>query len=207
MSAKSPKLPKKIKYGKPNTAALIKRQANLAAKDVVEVQEIHKRSVVRKMVVRGRTYEQISRKLGITTVEAVNITKDIAKRWLTEEALDAPSLREIELQKLRSAHALAMHEAFPHPMLDDLGQPIMVRACDCITDVTDSMFNRPCLFEDHNKPAMSKPDPKWMDIFLGIGKRISDMLGLDAADKLKEKMVDTMERVYRGVDAKTIDNL
>lgn len=198
---------KKIKYGKPNVKALVSRQANLAVKAEVEVKAVHTRSLVRKMIVRGKTYDQISRKLGITPKEAVDIARDITKTWLTEESMDAGSLREVEIQKLRAAHALAMHEAFPHPMTDDLGQPILVRSCDCITDPSDPLLNRPCIYGDHNKPAMSKPDPKWMDVFLEIGKRISSMLGLDAADKLKEKTVDLMERVYKGVDAKTIEKL
>lgn len=202
-----PKKPKALKYGKPPIQALVKRQATLAAKDVEKVQELHKRTLVRRLVVKGKTYDQISKRLGITTTDAVNIVKDITKTWLTEESIDSTSLREIEIQKLKAAHSLAMHEAFPHPMTDDLGQPILVRSCNCITDATDPMFMRPCVFEDHNKPAMSKPDPKWMDVFLEIGKRISAMLGLDAADKLKEKIVDKMERVYKGVDSRTINDL
>jgi hypothetical protein len=202
---------KKIVY-KPQIQALVRRQATLAAKEVEQVQQIHKRRIVERMVIRGKSYDAISRRLGISAKEALDITKEITQKWLTDEALDALTLREIEIKRLDALHALAMYEAFPHPMTDDFGQPIMVKTCDCpvpveFMDKPPDQRPKACIFEDHNKPAMSGPSKQWAEMVLEIDKRRSALLGLDAAAKLEEKKVDLMERVYRGVDAKTIDQI
>ncbi len=202
---KTAKKTAKVSY-KPEITALVKRRATLAAKEVKEVQAIEKRTVIRKMVKRGTTYDKIAARLGLTTVDVVNEVRGIVQSWLTDEALDAPQLREVELQHLRAMKEYAMYMAMPHPMLDDFGKPIMARNCDCC-EADDPMFMKPCFIESHNVPAKSPGSQQWMQTAIQLSNRIAAMGGLDAADKLKERIVDSMERSYKGVAPNVIDNL
>lgn len=202
---KTPKAKTKIVY-KPDIAKLVKRRTTVAVKDDADVQKLVVRRKVRRYLTRGVTHDKIARLLGMDTKDVVNVSRDICKDWITDEALGAVELREVELQKLRAMHELAMYEAFPHPLSDDLGNPIMIRNCDCV-DPSDELYVKPCVIASHNKRAMSQASKEWMDVSIRLSQRIAAMGGFDAADKHKERLIDTMERTYVGVPAKAIDAL
>lgn len=150
------------------------------AQDRQQIIDLNMQRKVTKLVVMGQTYDSIAEKLGISTKEAYDYTKEAIKNWTQELALSAEEARELEIKRLDAMIAMLMPRAFPHPIIsEETGLPIR---------------------DAKGKEILTDPDITSCKLILEIVERKSRFMGLDAADKLKEKMADTLIRKYIGVD-------
>jgi hypothetical protein len=193
--------PKKISY-KPPVKALTKRLSVQAAMapEIIRTEDLRRRAM--RMHLKGRDHDYIARRLGITTNEAHDLIKSKIQQYLSSESYDPNEMKAIIAQRYDVALSLAVKEAMPHPILDEAGRPVMVNACDCELD--DGVL---CSIDGHLTVKMSRPDAAWLRIYLEVLGEQKKMYGIDAADKMRQQIVDKLERTYKGVDQKTIDAL
>ena len=144
------------------------------------VRTLAKARQVHELIVKGESYETVSDKLGMTTVEAFNYEKELLKTWSGELCHSANEQKEIELKRIDAYTALVSKKAFPHQEID-------------------FKTGKPMEYND-GSPVMSEPDLDAVRLLLVLSERRAKLLGIDAADKLKERVVDSMTRKYIGGD-------
>lgn len=189
-------------YNHKSIVAVIKRQTNQMAMTEEKVIRARKEKAVVRMVVKGKSIERAAELAGLDTMDAHKILRDTVNRWRTEMALSSSELREIMVRQMDSVLALAFHEAFPHPAVDEQGRPMMVKMCTC--PLPDDIEDGLCIIADHNQQVMTKPDQAWTKLALDILHRKKELLSLD---KLEEAKVDALRRIYQGVGQEELDKL
>jgi len=154
-----------------------KKAAEIAtANDLIQEMLLEKK--VGQMTVEGQSLEQIGDMLGIPTSRAFEITKNLIAKWSGPLSFTANEVREIAVKRLDLMLSLTAQMAVPHPIISkETGLPIL---------------------GDDGKPIMTPPDLNAIKIMLDIEDRRAKLLGIDAADKLKEKALDTLTRRYIG---------
>lgn len=133
-----------------------------------------------KMVVEGKSYDTIGQELGISTKDAFELSRQIVRKWSGELSMTANEVREIEVKRLDALVDIITQKAFPHEIINiNTGLPEL--------DVND-------------KPILTEVDLAACRMLLDVADRRARLIGLDAADKLREKVVDQMTRKYIGGD-------
>lgn len=147
---------------------------------VREIAEVQKRMEtvklqrdVTNLVLRGKSWEQIAEKLGVTPEEAYAISRSVISKWTKEMATTAPEQKEIDLRRL-SAMLDAIHDkVFPQPFIDAKTGAVV----------------------------QPDPDPVFTKIYLDIIDRRRAMLGTDAARKMEiEGEINVIRREYVGAN-------
>lgn len=133
-----------------------------------------------KMVERGKSYEDISYELGISTSEAFELAKRSIDKWCGELALSAIQAREVQIRRLDALEAILWHDAEGRPIIDDRGMPVIDGAT--------------------GKPAINPPDKLAIKLILDIEERRAKLLGLDAASKIDASVTVGVRREYVNAD-------
>lgn len=141
------------------------------AKSQEEVVRLKTQRQVIKAVVRGESYEQIASDHAISEHEAVTMAKEVLRKWSTDLGETANEARALDLHRLNAM--LAKLEPLIHP------EPFIDGATGLMT--------------------MPKPDVIACKLALEIMDRRAKIYGYDAADKMKEKKTEILQRIYQGV--------
>jgi hypothetical protein len=163
-----------------NKKPILKRQEMeiVTRKEVRE--EVLLQRTVGEMVVRGHSYDTIGEQLGIGTARAFELARSLVKKWSGDLAMTANEVKEIDVKRIDAMIELATANAFPHPVIDPkTGDPQLYA---------------------NGEPILTEADTSWTGILLNLLDRRAKLLGLDAADKLRENAVDIMTRRYIGGD-------
>lgn len=145
-----------------------------------QVRQLSRQRQVANLVISGNSYEQIGDQLKISTLEAFNLAKDAIKRWAGELSHTANELKEIEAKRTEALLNIVMAKAVPHEIKDPVsGEPIR---------------------DINGNSILTSVDLDAVKVALQVMDRRAKLLGLDAADKLREKSVDLLTRKYIGVD-------
>lgn len=145
-----------------------------------KITELKNEKKVIKMVERGKSYDEISYELGISTNEAFELAKRAIDKWCGELALSALQAREVQVRRLDALEAILWPEAEGKPVLDDRGRPVY----DAIT----------------GQPVINPPDKVAIKLILDIEDRRAKLLGLDAAGKLELSGTVGVRREYVNAD-------
>jgi len=142
------------------------------AKQELKVLNFKQERDVIKAVSRGKTYEAIAEKLGITVDEVHAIAQRTIKKWAGEIGQVAETAKVMDLRRLDDMLDAIHDKVFPEPFIDlKLGIKV---------------------YPD--------PDPIYVKLYLEIIDRRRAMLGTDAAKKMEAKgEIELFERKYIGV--------
>lgn len=195
--------PKKISYHPGKEIKRLERAVSARSEmipEVIKEEDLKRRAT--KMHIRGYAIDKIAAKLHIDPDVAFKYIREKVKHWIEHESFDPVELREVFSKRYDNAFAMALYEACPHPMTDEFGRPVMGNICDC--HLPPGML---CWEEGHTAQKMTAANKEWLKAALDVMKEQKSLFGLDAADKLKAKQTELLERVYKGVDPKVIEQL
>lgn len=169
-----------VKLYRFNVKKMSKKQEMQIATRQDQIAEVLRDKEIGKLLKRGKSYEEISVELGITTNEAFDLTRKVVAKWSGELSMTANEVREVQVKQLDALESLLTSQAFPHPIIDmNTGEPQLY---------------------PNGEVIMTDPDHSAIKLLMDVKERRAKLLGLDAADKLREKLVDRMERKYIGAD-------
>lgn len=157
----------------------------VAVRNKKVMMQLAKEHKVLTLVKKGHTFEEVSDKLGISTNEALDLTKQCLDRWCGDFKLNAEQARELDLKRIDAILLILWGQIEPKEMLDEKGRPVL----DART----------------LEPVMTQPDYMAIKLYKDFLQRRAEMLGLDPEESaIMVKKDAVLERRYIGADPDTL---